>query len=75
MKNISVFNLKDLVSIWSILRFIWQDDNRKNYCYLSLREINSPVLFWRPAKGKLANSADADQNAASDRCIHCLQIV
>ena len=36
------------------------------------------ILFSRPPKGTLANSADPDQtpqNAASDPGLHCLQIV
>ena len=37
-----------------------------------------PIVGGRPVKGYLANSADPDQtlqNAASDRGLHCLQIV
>ena len=37
-----------------------------------------PFVVCRPLKAQLAHSADPDQtpqNAASDQCLHCLQIV
>ena len=46
-------------------------NNHKSY-------FNWPILYWRPAKGLLANSADSDESllfVASDLSLHCLQIV